>query len=638
MALMGARHWRQWRSWQGLAMALLAAGLPGLEGGTLAWMTAAMLGLAALKLLEARSVGERRLVALLQLLVAGLLAAQRPELGPTLLQGAATIVALAGLLALELDAGLNARALLSRSLQVALAALPMALLLLVLAPRLEPIWPLPAPEERVARTGLSADLDPGGIARLAGDDAPAARLAFAAGGPPPAAERYWRVLVHERFDGRRWQRGGRPLAGRLEEDTIPLQPAGGPATQLWLMEPSRFTAVPWDGASRAPAGGDGSLRLHLSGELLLRQSAAQRRSYRLARPAGAGAWRQLPPGPGDLAFPAGRQPRLEALGQSWAALPSAEARLAAAERWFRGQPFRYTLTPGALPETAGLDAFLFERREGFCGHYASAYTALMRAAGVPARVVSGYLGGTWVEPLSGSPFLDVRQSNAHAWSEVWLPGEGWRRVDPTTWAGGGGGGSAVAAAAAARTSWWTWTQRQWWGLDVAWSRWWLGFDRAEQESLLQRLLGERREWLGLLLLAVGLALAGGLALLAALQRQGGDPARRRLEWALRPLRRGGLEPEPGESLEHFCRRAGVARPELAAELTELTASYQSLRFAPPEAGGSNSRARLARAARRLRRRTTLTVQPRKQMGAGSNDSRTIARPWNSWKVFSNRQP
>jgi transglutaminase-like putative cysteine protease len=599
-------------------MALLAVGLPGLQGGTLAWLTAAMLALAALKLLEARSVGERRLVALLQLIVAGLLAAQRPELGPTLLQGAATIAALAGLLALELDTGLNARALLGRSLQVALAALPMALLLLVLAPRLEPIWPLPAPEERVAETGLSDDLDPGGIARLAGNDAPAARLAFAAGGPPPAAQRYWRVLVHERFDGRRWQRGGRPLAGGLEEDTIPLPTAGGPANQLWLMEPSRFTAVPWDGASRAPAGGDGSLRLHRSGELLLRQEAAQRRTYRLAGPARAGLWQRLQPAPVDLALPAGRQPRLEALGRRWAALPTTEARLAAAESWFRGQPFRYTLTPGALPETAGLDAFLFERREGFCGHYASAYTALMRAAGVPARVVSGYLGGTWVEPLGGSPFLDVRQSNAHAWSEVWVPGEGWRRVDPTTWAGGGGGAVAAAGAeaAAARAGWWTWTQRQWWGLDVAWSRWWLGFDRAEQETLLQRLLGERREWLGLLLLlAMGLALAGGLALLAALQRQGGDPTRRRLEWALRPLRRGGLEPEPGESLEQFCRRAGTIRPELAAGLAELAASYQSLRFAPPGPGGRNSPARLRRAARRLRR--TLQQSRFSQAGAGS---------------------
>jgi transglutaminase-like putative cysteine protease len=495
----------------------------------------------------------------------------------------------------------------------------------------------------VAETGLSADLDPGGIARLAGNDAPAARLAFAAGGPPPAAERYWRVLVHERFDGRSWQRGERPVERRLEEDTIPLPPAEGPANQLWLMEPSRFAAVPWDGASRAPAGGDGALRLHGSGELLLRQAAAERRTYRLAGQEPTGRWQQLPPGAGDLAFPAGRQPRLEALGRSWAALPSTETRLAAAESWFRSRPFRYSLTPGALPETAGLDAFLFERQEGFCGHYASAYTALMRAAGVPARVVSGYLGGTWVEPLGGSPFLDVRQSNAHAWSEVWVSGEGWRRVDPTVWAdgggGGGGGGGAVAEAVAARTSWWIWSQRQWWGLDVAWSRWWLGFDRAEQENLLQRLLGNRRDWLGaLVLLALGLTLAAGLGLLAVLQRRGVDPARRRLEWALLPLRRGGLEPEPGESLQHFCRRAGAARPELAAGLTELASSYQSLRFAPPGPGRNDGQARLRRAARRLRRSTTLTVRPWKQMCAGSSGSRTTAGPWSSWKAFSNRQP
>jgi transglutaminase-like putative cysteine protease len=112
-------------------------------------------------------------------------------------------------------------------------------------------------------------------------------------------------------------------------------------------------------------------------------------------------------------------------------LATPEQRLAAAKQWVTQQDFSYSRTPGTQ---RGLDVFLFERREGFCGHYASAFTALMRAAGVPARVVSGYLGGTWVRPLSGAPYLDLRHSNAHAWSEVWLPGQGWQRIDPSAWA------------------------------------------------------------------------------------------------------------------------------------------------------------------------------------------------------------
>jgi hypothetical protein len=160
---------------------------------------------------------------------------------------------------------------------------------------------------------------------------------------------------------------------------------------------------------------------------------------------------------------------------------------------------------------------LFERRLGFCGHYASAFSALMRAAGVPSRVVSGYLGGRWVVPLGGASYLELRQSDAHAWSEVWLPGQGWQRLDPSSWVqatGAVGAGSQSPAQAGAGS----WLQRQWWGLDMAWSRWWLGFDQSRQEALLNWLLGERRWALGWLILA---GLAAGLATgLVLLQRRG----------------------------------------------------------------------------------------------------------------------
>ena len=127
---------------------------------------------------------------------------------------------------------------------------------------------------------------------------------------------------------------------------------------------------------------------------------------------------------------------MEALAAQWAALPRDVDRLAAAEAWFRSHPFRYSLAPGDLREI-GLDGFLFDQQVGFCGHYASGFTALMRAAGVPARVVSGHTRAAGrCNRLVAALISEIRQSDAHAWSEVWLAGEGWRQVDPTVWVGG----------------------------------------------------------------------------------------------------------------------------------------------------------------------------------------------------------
>jgi transglutaminase-like putative cysteine protease len=123
------------------------------------------------------------------------------------------------------------------------------------------------------------------------------------------------------------------------------------------------------------------------------------------------------PSSNDLLLPRSGDPRLRQLARGWAALPDPRQRVEAARGWFLTNGFRYDTRPGPQPERDGLDACLFDSRTGFCGHFTSAFTALMRAAGVPARVVTGYLGGT--------TFLEVSQSDAHAWSEVWLPETGW---------------------------------------------------------------------------------------------------------------------------------------------------------------------------------------------------------------------
>ncbi|MEA5474296.1 DUF3488 and transglutaminase-like domain-containing protein [Synechococcus sp. CCY9201] len=570
---------------QWVVTGLLAIGLTGLDPGLpLSWPTIVLVVMAALKLREARSRAERRLVALLQLVGAGLLGAQQPDLLPSALQLAIALLALAGLLGLELELSLSWRQLLRRSAQVLAAALPMALVLFLLVPRIGPLWTLPQGWGAAAVTGLSDRLDPGGIASLASSAAPAARVAFSDNRVPPESERYWRVLVHDWFDGQSWQRRELRTAPAL---MAPVEkgaaPADARARQLWLVEPSRFEAVPWDGRAQ-PRSDD--LRLRFDGELLLKRPPRERRHYQLISEEQDSPWQQRPPSLIDLALPKGANPRLEALGHQWARLPEPRQRLAAAEAWFRSQPFRYTRSPGTLPRRAGLDTFLFERQQGFCGHYASAATALLRAAGVPARVVSGYKGGTWVQPFGGEPYLDIRQAEAHAWSEVWLDGEGWQRLDPTGWVTPERNAATAPAMALEGQAplWWRWGQRQWWGIDLAWSRWWLGFDREGQEALLDTLLGRQRQWLGVLLLAgLGLALTLSLAALRWTQRLRDrgpqtDRHRRELERCLAALQSAGLKPHGSEPLEQFCRRAGRREPRLSNVLQELSHHYTRARF------------------------------------------------------------
>ena len=264
-------------------------------------------------------------------------------------------------------------------------------------------------------------------------DGSAARVLLPEGQPLPT-DAYWRVLVHEQFDGRRWQHRD-PAVPRCGSG---VAKAGEGTSQWWVVEPSATRAVPWDGVA-LPTSPDQWITPE--GELLVGAASRQRRSFRLHSPEKVAAWQQRPPIPSERQSPPDSLPRLKTLARQLRQLPTGRERLESVEGWFRRQPFRYSLQPGAV---ADLDAFLFDQQVGFCGHYASSLAALMRAADVPARVISGYQGGHVVQPLSGSPYMELRQSDAHAWVELWLEGEGSQRVDPTLWATTSGLTAAVA--------------------------------------------------------------------------------------------------------------------------------------------------------------------------------------------------
>jgi transglutaminase-like putative cysteine protease len=579
---------RRRRAWStGIGLALMAGCLAGASlAERSAWLAAfsnLLWLLGGLKLLEVEHPPAIRRSGLLLLLATGTAGVFAQDLGPSLLQGAAASLAIASLLALELG-GASGAGLLRRLVLLVGLSVPLMVVLFVLAPRLSPLWLL---QGGGAQTGLSDQLDPGSIATLARSDAPALRLQFEGMPPPAPAERYWRVLTLNQFDGRRWSASSELPA--LAAPTRALASVRQPQITV-LLEPTNLRWLPW-GGSGLPW--PNSIRRSADGGLWQADPVRSRSLYRLTSTArnAPQPWRQVAPSRQDLALPDGVNPRLLELGRQWGRLPQGPERIEAARRWFLSQGFHYTLEPGLLPANDALDAFLFQQRRGFCEHFAAAFSALMRAAGVPARVVIGYQGGEWVQPMgTGSGHLQVQQSDAHAWSEVWLDGQGWVGVDPTAWVvpsrpqtnlfdslGAAGSGRDQRLLRRA-PDWLHWLGGQWQALDLNWNLWVMQFDQAQQEALLRRLFGAGlSQWRGpLLLSAITLAVAIGLVVLQWLQAPAVDRHRRQLEQCFKRL---GLTPAAGEPLEEALTRAGEDHPELCEVLRELARSYGRLRFA-----------------------------------------------------------
>jgi hypothetical protein len=290
------------------------------------------------------------------------------------------------------------------------------------------------------------------------------------------------------------------------------------------------------------------------------------------------------------------------LAETWLADgPSATTIVERAMDYLRGQPFQYTLTPPALGAQP-VDEFLFETREGFCEHYASALTFLLRAAGLPARVVMGYQGGEF-NALGG--YYIVRQSDAHAWTEVWLEDEGWVRVDAVAAVApervalgfdGIGSGGATAAAAALRASWTRPVTLLWDAVNTRWQAWIIGYGPELQRSLLESLgfenMRRAQRSAVLLLLAVGLTvtLLLGLSLyLSWRQRRRApvDAAARCFAAFVRQLARLKVPARaPTEGPRAYAERAAGALPHAAASIRSIADLYLKARYEPDTDGAA----------------------------------------------------
>ncbi|MDD5384363.1 MAG: DUF3488 and transglutaminase-like domain-containing protein, partial [Gallionella sp.] len=301
-----------------------------------------------------------------------------------------------------------------------LQAIPLTLVLFLLFPRVQgPLWGLP--QDAFATSGLDDKMAPGSISRLILSEEVAFRVSYA-DKPPRREQMYWRGPVLWNFDGRMWTPGisafGITPQFTETEQAIDYSVTLEPHNKTWLFAldvPARISVpanITYD--FQVVQKGPVKARLRYEARSYLGYHANLRENERQIQRA-----LQLPPS---------LNPRARQLAATWRAGNADDAAVArAALAYFNQQNFQHTLEPPPLG-LHGIDDFLFTTRQGFCEHYASAFVFLMRAAHIPARVVTGYQGGEFNE--LGNYYI-VRQSDAHAWAEIWLAGQGWVRIDPT---------------------------------------------------------------------------------------------------------------------------------------------------------------------------------------------------------------
>lgn len=466
--------------------------------------------------------------------------------------------------------------------------MPLMIVMWVLFPRIAtPFWAIPI-EKDTAVSGLGDSMSPGEISQLSLSNAVAFRVSFS-GEPPPPALRYWRGLVLHRFNGRTWT-GSDISYSANSADRVRL--LDNPIDYEVTLEPTRQQRL---FALDVPGSWQGE-RIFMSSrqELQRLRPVDNRIAYSVTSYAeyqtdanlaefGQNYYRRLPDGGNPRSVEFARQLR--------ASVDTDERYINTVLQHFNREPFYYTLEPPPLGSNP-VDRFLFDTRQGFCEHYASAFAVLLRAAGIPARVVLGYQGGE-LNPLG--QYLIVRQSDAHAWTEAWLPERGWVRIDPT---------AAVAperindGVTASRLS----GIGSRWGLstpslllhqlgltldalNAKWNEWVLGYGPDQQSSLLERLGMENPNWRKLMLTLV---IASALLLFAIsgllLARNRGPDVDEALRLYRKFVARTGLPQHNGESPYAYLERLGSDTSVSKAVAQAITTTYLDARYGARSAG------------------------------------------------------
>ncbi|GHU19013.1 hypothetical protein FACS189475_05460 [Betaproteobacteria bacterium] len=470
-------------------------------------------------------------------------------------------------------------------------ALPFALILFLLFPRVEgPLWGMPR-DTYTGLPGLSERMSPGSLNELIMSGNLAFGVRFESE-MPSRAQLYWRGPVFDVYDGRSWHASplstphsrSRPAvieaigtagAGRIDY-TITLEAHN----RNWLLALDMPVDLPED-ASLSPSFVALS---RLPVRFRTRFSFRSAPNYVANREEDAHVLQQA------TRLPPRLNPRTRELAESWRRELSDPERISAtALRFFREEKFFYTLNPQLLGTNA-VDEFLFDTRQGFCEHYAGAYVTLMRAAGIPARVVIGYQGGE-LNPVDG--YLKVRQSDAHAWSEIWLEGKGWKRVDPTAAIAPSRIESGIDAALPESDSLPNLTRFEsgwlmplqylrfrWEAANNAWDLWILGYNSERQRETLESLGMQEPDWQSMVSL---MALASGIALFLIVcwtlsRRAKTVPELRIWNRFCARLEAFSIRRAPWEGPLDLAARVARERPDIAPLVSRAAGHFAELRY------------------------------------------------------------
>jgi transglutaminase-like putative cysteine protease len=473
---------------------------------------------------------------------------------------------------------------------------PVMALLFVLFPRFGPLWGTPG-DAMTGRSGLSSTMQVGNMASLALDESIALRVKFE-GQMPLQGELYFRGPVLTQFDGREW----RPLQPRIGSRFVPftggsqLQVTGEAVRYEVTMEPNNR---PWIMAIDAAPGAPEvpGFELLMTSELvwianrpitdLVRYKAESYMQFRHGPRSIAALqpeYMQLPPDLNPRTLQLARQMRSDPVlsrGGPAALVNAALDRL-------RTGGYTYTLEPGVYGANTA-DEFWFDRKEGFCEHIASAFVVLMRAMDIPARLVTGYQGGE-LNRLDG--YWIVRQSDAHAWTEVWLAGQGWVRVDPTSSVAPGRIGSlqrlappqnALAAAFGTVTPGLAQSLRSVWeAVNNTWNQRILNYTQSRQLNLLKDIGFSSPSWedLASVLIAIVVIVALGGAAWTIWDRREHDPWLRLLHRVRRRLATAGIELTPATPPRRIATAVTARFGEIGAPLAHWLLELEKQRYAP----------------------------------------------------------
>lgn len=497
----------------------------------------------------------------------------------------------------------RARQSLKTSTRLILYAAPLALTMWILFPRIAtPFWSIPI-QTGTAISGLSDSMSPGDISSLSLSNAVAFRVKFETEIPAPR-DRYWRGLVLHRFDGRAWT-SSEPMIGKRTRDQISV--SGEPVTYEITLEP---TQQRWVFALDMPY--SWTLPRTFMGpqqQLVSTRPIDQRVSYV------ATSYIEYRANIDDsklfrswyLRMPSGSNPKTVALARQLRADSGSDAEfIETVLMKFHLEEYFYTLEPPPLGNDP-IDQFLFDTQRGFCEHYASAFAVMMRAAGIPARIVLGYQGGE-LNPLGN--YLIVRQADAHAWTEVWLSGVGWRRVDPTAAvaperiedgiSGAMFTGIGAAWGLSAPSEFLHRLTLTWDAMNAKWNEWVLGYGPENQDRLMKWLGMDDPDWRKMMLTLVGIVIGLILLISILLSLRYRPPGSDRAAILYRRfVHKAGVEPLVGETPAVFAARAELESPLSGEAIQTVTASYLDARYGPTDPA---SLQRLESAVRSLPRR------------------------------------